>query len=610
MKKLFVLFVAITMSFTCLIGQTENGKYHKKKKQTVKYHPSSDGYNGFPISVKMMMKMDVYWQEPLEYCVAKGTILDDSKVFFEGNWYNKNDFDPKVWKAISFKNMYDIEVDVYQGSARLSTMKFSNILDMELLPSSPNWNEVFPGLTEKQAKHLFEHGYSLRNMRVTDLETQFYGFYLLENEIEKRQNKDKALNSAKAAEQNGDIEEAIEQYKIAARNAKNEAEQKELEDNASRLKAKFEKEQELARLTESAEQNLSNDNLEAAQRDYEKILSIDPQNSTARSALAKIETKKKEQKSKSLTAEAKKARDRGDNETAKKKLDEALANDPNNREASVLKAEILEEERIERRDTWRAEQEERAKKEDEYNQAAYNDYSSSVGILASLLFMNMGNDGPSNRFDHNGMNFRLSFDFNMSGIPVAVSSETEYYDGNEYYTSYSESSSSMSTLNIGIGMEWGIIRTSFLDIGVQGKGMYGMGMDGESLFTYSYGGNVALGYKGFKVFSKCNMGAMSGGFNNFDYSYGASYSTGGYFEEDIASLEFGIRILFDGWDTKSYLEASKVAVGNGWDFSEGYKFTYGATNRMQIAIEYYPEWYLTGEGSFYKIGLVRTFDYF
>lgn len=609
MKTIFALISIIILNYNIGSTQAEPGKYVKKVTKTVTLDPEDDGYNGFPISVKIMVKMDAFMNAPMKMSLAKGSIIDKTRFFLDGKWYKSEDFPDKMVEYISFNNQYNIDVKVYQGPNWVSTIPFKDVIDFDM-PGSYEWNEIFPGLSEVEAKHLYKTGYELREFKITNKEKLFYGFYMLRNEIEDREIAQEASVKAARAEQSEDFNEAADHLREARNHTYYEEERDEIQKKIDNLEEKHTKKTDIENLTLQGNENLESGQLAAAKQSFDRVLKIDPENSEAKSKIKEIVKRQEKIEIDNLASEAEAAKNSGDNETAKNKYDEILAIDKNNISARNAKTQILEEERIERRDTWRDERIKEVEEERAQNLQAFNDHTSTVALLAAITFQGIGKDKRSNIYNQKGASARFRFDYNVSNLPVNVNNSFTEYDGSSYdYYDYSDTKD-MATLNVEFGIDLGIIRTSVFDLSIHGGFMYGMGINGESLLNYNYGTETALGYKGFKIYNRTTIQNMDGGFYSSDFINGSDVDSYGSIEAHFISFETGLRFMFSGWNTKSYLEIANIHASDGYYSNNGYSIRYGATNRMQLYIQFYPEWNIESDGSYLKAGVVRTFDYF
>ena len=102
--------------------------------------------------------------EPLLTVVATPTV--GSNLRYEGQTYPLSSFPEGVRRAIEH-GLVDLTWDIYSGRRRVSTVRATLVLPSDS-PTSPDWDGVFPDVSEDRAKDLFRNGFSVRNVRVTD----------------------------------------------------------------------------------------------------------------------------------------------------------------------------------------------------------------------------------------------------------------------------------------------------------------------------------------------------------------------------------------------------------------------------------------------------------
>jgi hypothetical protein len=143
-------------------------------------HVPPSGEDGLEFTVRVKIKYHtIMFGEPAYNVVAKKEKGD--RVHYQGKVYARSQVGEEVWKKLEVGTL-DLAADIYDGSYKVASMSYPNVISFDI-SGSPNWGDVFPGLSAEEEKALFKKGLSIKNVRVERAATQ--GMYALESWIKK-----------------------------------------------------------------------------------------------------------------------------------------------------------------------------------------------------------------------------------------------------------------------------------------------------------------------------------------------------------------------------------------------------------------------------------------
>lgn len=147
------------------------GQYTKTVQERVSWQPDG-GQNGPAVTVIVKITHDVFFGDPTVSHIA-GKYELGSYIVYKGQRINTallpNDVKTKI-KFSSVDICYDIQS---KTTAKIvSTKCAGSVLDFDIA-GSPNWSQMFPGISADQAKTLYKNGYDIVNIRVTKLNYSF-----------------------------------------------------------------------------------------------------------------------------------------------------------------------------------------------------------------------------------------------------------------------------------------------------------------------------------------------------------------------------------------------------------------------------------------------------
>lgn len=248
------------------------------KEGTLSWQPKA-GQNGVNATAQYRIRYSTFFGEPTEQKVAK--ITKGRTIHYEGRTYTPETVGLDAWEEIKYGPI-DLTFDIYDGPSRVSTVTFGNVVEFDI-SGSPNWNDVFPGLNEAQAKDLFRRGFSIQNVRISDLSN--YSMYKVEKYVEGQQRNrehSQLTEEANQAMTRQDYEEAQELLRSAVRlkpdDAATQAQLDKVQDVIAQERASQIRSEELV---QQADRAMKADDPEEAQRLYQQAQQANPENSEA-----------------------------------------------------------------------------------------------------------------------------------------------------------------------------------------------------------------------------------------------------------------------------------------------------------------------------------------
>lgn len=183
--------------------------------------------------------------EPLFSSRTKVTTEGDY-VIYNGIKYTKEDLGEKAFNNIEI-GIINVSFDIYQGQQKITTVILENEISVSFIPGSPDWDELWPGVSAERAKQIWKEGYSIRNARLIDV--KFRGFYAIDTLLAKQE---EAKKLKEAEEKKKEEELKKEEEKLANEQEEKEKEEQEKEAENKRISdaEKLAKEKERARAEE------------------------------------------------------------------------------------------------------------------------------------------------------------------------------------------------------------------------------------------------------------------------------------------------------------------------------------------------------------------------
>lgn len=258
MRKILLLTLLLITNYS--ISQ----EYEKTYNQNINYNTGTK--DGKDVNLDFACKYDIFFGEPLFSSRTK-VVSEGDFVVYNGKKYYRNEIGDEVFDKIEI-GLINVSFDIYQGNRKITTVFLNNEISVSFIPGSPEWDEMWPGVSEETVKKIWKEGYSIRNARLYDV--KFSGFYALESYLNKKE-----------AEKKKQLEDEQRKKEAAEKKAKEEEEglkkEKEKEEETERVKKEEEEEKEKVRLQqeqkekEKAEEGERKRKEEEERRKQEKI---------------------------------------------------------------------------------------------------------------------------------------------------------------------------------------------------------------------------------------------------------------------------------------------------------------------------------------------------
>lgn len=248
MKLQLKVLLFFTLTFTlCVSAQN----YQKTYQQNISYKTGNkDGKN---LTLDFACKYDAFLGEPLFSSRTK-VVSESDFVMYKGVKYTRAEIGDEVFNKVEV-GLINVSFDIYQGSSKITTVHLENEISVSFIPGSPDWKDLWPGVTEERAKKIWKEGYSIRNAKLYDV--KFNGFYALESLLKKRKKEEedakKEAEKKKKEEEAKKKEEKEKAKKEAEEKEKKEAEEKQNKEESERQKAEAKLKQEQERKEAEAE---------------------------------------------------------------------------------------------------------------------------------------------------------------------------------------------------------------------------------------------------------------------------------------------------------------------------------------------------------------------
>lgn len=387
---------------------------------------------------------------------------------------------------------------------------------------------------------------------------------------------------------------------------------------------------------------LAKEDLDGAEKEFNKALEIDKENVPAKAGLAKIADKRKNLKDatkkddKDSTSNAEESASASEEES-KVKADgsggESTYEEP--AETPEEYAARMETERLERKNNYynqKAEQNEILSQN-----AAAADAAQMEGMLALalIIYQNMGNDKPENIFKGNAPHFNMQLGFNMLSAPIINNSSIEEYDGNNY--SYTDLAKNGNVFTLGLEGQaelWPLYGKNF-GFGITGGGSAGYN-GGSTSFIYNTGIKWFLGHENVQLAGEYTIGRKNLSYT--DILNSQEMGTGGTSKYGFRRFGLGPRFVFENVDfigeTTMKLDImplfeqvstvpvylSNTPMVMRWE--NGIRANVWFHNRMHIYAELFPQYQRTGDidyalskeltrkGTYFQLGVIRHWDFF
>lgn len=442
------------------------------------------------------------------------------------------------------------------------------------------------------------------------------------------------MNEGAQLESNGNFKDAELMYQQALRlKPASDKANKKINEMKSRQK-EAESKKEIEGYLKSGDGLMAKGNTKGALDEYRKAAAKDPDNATVKSKLEQAERKLKEEEQKNQqrkNEERSKEDQQKKEEEARKKEEEARKKEE---EEERLRREEEERQRLERQRKFYEEKD----KIRQNNQNTANSLGSQALLvhyaLGKIIYKNIGEDRYSNIYK--GNNYKLNFHagYTFTSIPTYFNSSRQSYDGNRMSYSNKTINDQTGTFELNGGFEFWPFYGEQYGLGVGGTISLGHGLLFQqfSAFTNARIQGFA-GSRKFKIFGEFSVGNRAVKNNAWIEPLELGSGRTGFFYQ---RLKLGPRLNFESdffGNTKGVIDILPIfelpsfsknnilgPININW--LPGLAINLSYDNRLQFFTEYFWSYQRGGEveysfskratfaGKFFKIGVLRNFDFF
>ena len=320
------------ISIIFFLGVFGNSFSQNIQTANLKYTPSD---NGFELNIPFKWKfIDCYGEVHVTITKNSKKITSNAYIF-NGKRYTKADLGSDAFIKPDC-GLTDIMVDLYDGSFRLGEGKLGNVIDWfgGCFGQTYHITKII-GLNDADYKEKLS-SLSLKNIRFLQVSSRDYKIEGKINDLEKAKSLKSKLQEADNAYNSGDFEQAKSLYEEALKiNYDNDHAKSRIADIKKKLKenketAAFEK------LMESADELFSAGDYEAAKAAYEKALRIKPDNSGAQGKLDEINEKLKAEQERKDAERAEAENNAAEENSIRKEKEEAATAAANRRHSGLF----------------------------------------------------------------------------------------------------------------------------------------------------------------------------------------------------------------------------------------------------------------------------------
>jgi hypothetical protein len=261
MKKQVLILLMILAPSSILLAQN----YKKTYQQNINYRTGNS--NGKDVTLDFAVQYDAFMGEPLIKSRTK-ILSSGNYVMYNGKRYTRQELGDRVFDQIEI-GLINVTFDIYQGNSKITTVRLNNEISVSFIPGSPDWDELWPGVSEERAKQIWKDGYSIRNARLVDV--TFRGFSAIDRlerekqrEIEKQAAEEKKAAEEQAKKEKEELEKIAAEEEAAAKKAEEEAAAEEEE------AATAQKNERIAREQKAKEEQEQREAAERARQDEER----------------------------------------------------------------------------------------------------------------------------------------------------------------------------------------------------------------------------------------------------------------------------------------------------------------------------------------------------
>lgn len=628
---------------TALLGQTT-------RSTTLRYTPPA-GANGYEIS-------GINYKYQFRMCGGEVAILmTHSKSATIGNYhYEGQIYTPQqlgaAHKKDFFINIYDISADVYDGSYRLGSVTFTNVIGS----FAGCFGETYPVIDmvgqdgkDKRWRDKLDD-LQLSNVKITKMEAVHYKTQDAIKEILKKEELEDLKLRAQMAEGQGDYETAYDLYSDAQYKGEKEA----MAAKAAEMKEKMKAQRQAERASgyaDEAEDLAAEGDYQGAARKYKSAAQADPANADqyqqkAQEYQTEAQAQKEAEQAEEADSEGEEgaAEDEGsEDESSEEGGDgdsstqrEERGSDGDSEESSGSSSRSAYEEEYARQQRQAQYWEARNEAIDQNTMAAGQMGAAALMVhlfIGKLIYANMENDSPLNFMEGPGNMFSIQGGYGVSSVPIFTNSDFENFNGNSFSNSTETENFESFTLDLGFNMAYWPLYSPELALGMRVGGHLGHGI----LFQqYSMSGQLGLrghiGGEKLQIFAAYDMGERSVWHSPWiDPGENGSGTAEFAFHRITAGPQF--RMLKNNnrdWSTLRFLGILERNVGwteqisspATFSWSPGFRFEYNQRSRYSIGAEAVFNYRRVGEvdygyasdatfnGTMFNLTFHRRFDIF
>jgi hypothetical protein len=157
-----IIFILVLVS-TAGYLRAQSKSYKVEEQKDIYYQPTNQKGAAGTIAVKIVY--DVFFGDPTIKAMA-GKFRYGDYFYYNNQRYAFSSLPEEIRKKFRL-SLTDVCYDISDGSKVIvSNVCKKNLMDWDMA-GSPNWSDVFPGLSAQQAKEVFKKGFSITNIRIS-----------------------------------------------------------------------------------------------------------------------------------------------------------------------------------------------------------------------------------------------------------------------------------------------------------------------------------------------------------------------------------------------------------------------------------------------------------
>ena len=248
-------------AFAALIAIAVSVNAQTSTESTLDWVPPA-GQDGVEATVQVRIVYNTYLGEPTQRATARATL--GNRLVYQGESYTRQQLGSREFDKAEF-GLINVEADIFHNGVRISTVRHNNLISGDIA-GSPDWDEVFPGVSEERARQAFRDGFQIRNIRLVDVGN--YRMDVATNEF--RQARRAEERAAEEEERERQRAEEEDERQRAAEEEEAERQRAAEEEEAERQRAAEEEEAERQRAAEEEEAALVAERQRIAEEEAER----------------------------------------------------------------------------------------------------------------------------------------------------------------------------------------------------------------------------------------------------------------------------------------------------------------------------------------------------